>query len=513
MTRDSRSPDAIPKSSAARTNAARLSRRAFLGAGAASGALALASPLGAQTAPAVVRSPYPVARPSDLWKRAVPSGAQVVADARLGGAVSAAVADAATGVMLDQFDGADALPPASVAKVITALYALEHLGADHRFGTQVIATGPVAGGIVQGDLVLAGGGDPTLDSDGLVALVAQLKAAGITGVSGAFRVWDGALPQIERIDSDQTDYAGYNPAISGLNLNYNRVNFEWRKQGGAYAVSMDARAATVVPAVRVASVSIVARSTPLFAYRADATHEYWSVAQEALGNGGSRWLPVRRPALYAGDVFATLAAAQGVRLGPVQEARGLSAGTVVASVASAPLTVIVKDMLKYSTNLTAEVLGLATTRARGGQASTLKASAGLMSDWAQARFGVRSLSFVDHSGLGGASRITGADMVRVLVAPGVEARLAPLLKAVAVEDEGVSVVAKTGTLDFASALAGYVEVGGKRLAFASFAADLPARRQAQASAAEVPVGARTYNSRAKALHRAWISRWSTLYAV
>ena len=50
------------------------------------------------------------------------------------------------------------LPPASVGKTITALYALEHLGAGYRFSTRVQATGPVKDGVLRGDLVLVGGG-------------------------------------------------------------------------------------------------------------------------------------------------------------------------------------------------------------------------------------------------------------------------------------------------------------------------------------------------------------------
>ena len=69
-------------------------------------------------------------------------------------------------------------------------------------------------------------------------------------MTGRFLVAGGALPHVGEIASDQPEHVGYNPAISGLNLNYNRVNFEWKRDGGGYAVQMDARGERFVPMVR-----------------------------------------------------------------------------------------------------------------------------------------------------------------------------------------------------------------------------------------------------------------------
>ena len=87
-----------------------------------------------------------------------------------------------------------ALAPASVTKAVTALYALDTLGRGHRFATRLLAAGPVEDGVLRGDLVLAGGGDPTLDTDALADMAAGLKRAGVREVTGAFRVWGGAVP-------------------------------------------------------------------------------------------------------------------------------------------------------------------------------------------------------------------------------------------------------------------------------------------------------------------------------
>ncbi|MBU2936522.1 MULTISPECIES: D-alanyl-D-alanine carboxypeptidase/D-alanyl-D-alanine endopeptidase [Pacificibacter] len=494
------------------------SRRAALGLllGGAAGA-AMAQSAGV---PVVTSSPYPIARPKDLHKLSVPSGEALIKASKVSGAVSYAVADE-TGKILEAHGPVLRLPPASVAKVITAIYALEHLGGDFTFATDVFATGTLVNGVIQGDVILAGSGDPTLDTDRLGDLAGQLAAMGVTGITGKFYVFGAALPRIEHIDHQQTEYAGYNPTITGLNINYNRVHFEWKKRGDAFDLVMDARAKRFAPKVRIAQMKIAERGLPVFDHTAGVGRDDWTVSRSALGNGGARWLPVRLPALYAGEVFAAVARGQGVSLPNPERLEVLPANVMrLAQLQSIDLTKIVRDMLKYSTNLTAEVIGLAASRKRGLDPMDLSSSAQAMSAWAKDRLGTRHLDFVDHSGLGGASVVSTSDMVRLLSVKGIEPLLGPLLKPIAARDGDYKVItspdidihAKTGTLDFVSTLAGYVTApDGQRLTFAVFAADLPARRAAKAQGNEVPKGAKTFNARAKRLQQAMIRRWAVVY--
>ena len=78
----------------------------------------------------------------------------LIAAAKLGGEVGYIVVEAESGRVLESSAADRPMPPASVAKTLTATYALEVLGQDYRFVTKVIGTGPVSNGIVQGDLVL-----------------------------------------------------------------------------------------------------------------------------------------------------------------------------------------------------------------------------------------------------------------------------------------------------------------------------------------------------------------------
>ncbi len=484
-----------------------ISRRALI-----AGMMAAALPAWAEAPATSPRPPRRGQKPGVVIK----GPAALIAAAKLGGVACYVVADALTGAVLESGDADTAVPPASVAKAITAQFALDRLGAAHRFRTKLMATGPVAAGVVQGDLVLVGAGDPTLSSDHLGDLAAVLAARGITGITGRYLACDGALPAIDRIDADQPEYVGYNPAISGLNLNFNRVNFEWKKAGKGYALQMDARGERFMPLVSMARMGIADREGPLFDYTPGVAEDSWTVARAALGASGSRWLPVRHPGVYTAEVFATLISAHGVKLPPADILARPPAGDVLAEHVSDDLGTILRDMLKFSTNVTAEVVGL-----HASGAGTLGGSGAAMTEWAQARLGMTS-RFADHSGLGDASRVTAADMVRGLIAAQkTGAGLAGILRDVGMRDdqgkviEGhpVQVMAKSGTLNFVSGLAGYITPpGGRALVFAVFCADT-ARRDALVMAdRERPEGGEAWTKRARKLQGQLINRWAGLYA-
>lgn len=454
-------------------------------------------------------SPRPASKPGSSVARAGGS-ATIVSGAGLGGTVGFVVMESASGKIIEAMNETVSLPPASVAKAVTSFYALDRLGAGYRYATRVMATGPVQNGRLQGDLILVGSGDPSLDTDRLGELAQALAARGIKEISGRYLGYAGGIPHIDEIDRDQPDYVGYNPAISGLNLNYNRVNFEWKRGGKGYQLSMDARGKRFIPAVSMADVSAVARETPLFTYKRGQNRDRWTVAQAALGKGGSRWLPVRHPEIYTTEVFATLMRAHGLRLPAASLIGALPAATVLAETRSEPLPEIMRDMLKYSTNMTAEAVGLTASGAAG-----LRLSAAQMQAWAAAKHGITS-RFVDHSGLGGDSRISARDMAHLFRAAR-GGMLPGLLKEQGIrgadgkqiKGHPTRVVAKTGTLNFVSALAGYIQpASGKELTFAIFSADTRRRDALSMLEREQPEGGRQWTRRARTMQAQLISHWA-----
>ncbi|WP_299350949.1 D-alanyl-D-alanine carboxypeptidase/D-alanyl-D-alanine-endopeptidase [uncultured Shimia sp.] len=490
------------------------SRRLFLTSVAAS----ISTPVWANPPATSLR---PRLRPAGLRRSYAADSNDLIKASGVSGKVGYAVADAKTGLLLEGYEAETGLPPASVTKAVTAMYALDVLGAAHRFETRLLAKGTLSNGVLKGDLVLVGGGDPTLDTNALAGLAKALKQAGVREVTGRFLVWGSALPSIRAIDPGQPDHVGYSPAISGLSLNYNRVYFEWKRaSGGGWAVSMDARSDRYRPEVTMAKMRIVKRDLPVYTYQSRGGTDHWTVASGALGNGGGRWLPVRQPEIYAGEVFRTMARAHGIVLKAPKKASAKPEGASLASHKSPQLRDILRDMLRYSTNITAEMVGLSATRARGVKAGSLKVSAGEMNKWASGALGMRNAALVDHSGLGGASRLRAGEMAKALANTSRQAVLQPILKDIKLRDGdgnvkkniATQVKAKTGTLNFVSGLAGYLKAqDGTQLTFAVFVADTAARRAIADKDKERPKGARAWNRKAKRLQQRLIERWDSLY--
>ncbi len=466
-------------------------------------------------------SKRPVLRPLSARERAALGPEPLIKAANLRGEVGFAVVDVATGEVLESYGTEITLPPASVNKAVTALYALSVLGGDHRFETRLVGNGPIVDGVLKGDLILEGGGDPTLDTDDLVTLAKSLAATGVRRVDGRFLVYGGALPSVDTIDGSQPPHVGYSPAISGLCLNFNRVYFDWKVSGANIDVTMEARGKSLRPPVRVARMDLSDRRGPVFEYESRNGQDRWSVARNVLKKDGGRWLPVRQPELYAGEAFAWIANRQGVALPTPEKTSSRPNGDVLVSHQSGDLTSILRDMLKYSTNVTAEMVGLAATKAKGQYAASLLRSARDMETWAKTELGMQKAKFVDHSGLGDASRMNAQELAKALVVLGQRDVLEPILKDIVLKnsqggpdrDHPIKVRAKTGTLNFVSGLSGYMHApDGRVMSFAIFAADAATRAALTRAQRERPRGAQSWNARAKKLQQQLIERWGLVYA-
>ena len=120
----------------------------------------------------------------------------------------------------------NALCPASSLKTVTTAAALEVLGPEFRFSTKLLSGKEIpASGVLDGDLVLAGSGDPTFTSEDLDALADEVIKAGLKRVNGKLEI-DGADFHEPPV-SDHWNWGdignAYGAGAFGFNLDRNRI--------------------------------------------------------------------------------------------------------------------------------------------------------------------------------------------------------------------------------------------------------------------------------------------------
>jgi D-alanyl-D-alanine carboxypeptidase/D-alanyl-D-alanine-endopeptidase (penicillin-binding protein 4) len=166
--------------------------RSSKGAALAGGLLAalMASSCAARTADPLTPAPVVTARQAGIRELQRDLAAILASPVLRHGTAGAAVQSVDRNEPLFRYNADRLLLPASALKLITAAVAAERLGWDYRYTTTIRRAGRIEDGVLHGDLVVAGTGDPTFSSryedvDGVFARwAAQLIAAGIRRVEG-----------------------------------------------------------------------------------------------------------------------------------------------------------------------------------------------------------------------------------------------------------------------------------------------------------------------------------------
>ena len=455
----------------------------------------------------------PAAAPSER------ASAATVASRPSGTEIGYLLIDLESGQTLAELNPDLPLIPASTTKLATAVVALDVLGPDHRYRTELLVQGVVEEGVLQGDLILKGGGDPALDVADLLGLVVRLETSGIRRVEGRFLVDDMALPRLSEIEPTQPLEAAYNPGIGALSLAFNRVRVSWR--GGATV-----RTATLPPLEEAIFEPAPPRMLPpsgIELKTAGGDAVVWRVADRGR-RYQERSLPVKDPGLHAGRFFHRLAAAQGIELGPPLRGTAYPGAQLLAVHESVPLRRLLRDMLVYSNNMMAELIGLSAAARLGNTSSGLDAAGELLLrhlqllmpevDWQDAALG-------NHSGLDGEARLTPRQLAAIAHYGWRTDALPALLPgggwsgtlANRFDDpsNALRVWAKTGTVNYGSALAGYLFPASDRPAvFVTMVSDLDARATYDAlprPTRSANGAANAWNARARALQDDLVEGW------
>ena len=323
--------------------------------------------------------------------------------------------DAATGAVLTARNPDGAFVPASAIKAATAMMALDVLGPEHRAVTRLYTSGAVEGGTLNGDLILVGGGDPELYTEHYLPMIRALKKQGIRRIGGRFLFDDSLFPESRAISATHDGDVSYNAGVGALSLNFNRLRLSWQRSGKSLQARIDARTDKMSVPVDIVTAGVAPAGTqaPRGVVRVVAGGiPRWTVVPTAR-RSGAMWVPVKRVGLMAAHVFQRLAANRGIAL-PGPERGALPAGAaVVAAHRSGPLIEAVRHFLKYSNNVATEIVGLAAARRMAGKPLDLAQSGRAMAAWWRRRLpdgDWTGLRIANHSGLSRETRVSPRQM-------------------------------------------------------------------------------------------------------
>jgi serine-type D-Ala-D-Ala carboxypeptidase/endopeptidase (penicillin-binding protein 4) len=141
---------------------------------------------------------------------------------------------------LYSLNAATLVMPGSTMKLVTAAAAAELLGWEHLFETKIVSTAAIDDGVLRGDLVVVGGGDPSIsersDAPGRLSLLArQVRAAGITRIEGGIIGDDDVFDDRPYGDGWTLDNLPYGYAAPVSALEYNEGSVDLVIQAGATA--------------------------------------------------------------------------------------------------------------------------------------------------------------------------------------------------------------------------------------------------------------------------------------
>ncbi len=403
-------------------------------------------------------------------------------------ALAAIVVDAAPAingkaVPLVNHRGAALVNPASVMKLVTTYASLELLGPAYTWATPVFIDGSIKDGVLTGNLIIQGRGDPKLVIERLWLLLRRVQSLGIKTITGdilldrsAFAV---AAPNAA--DFDGEPLRPYNAAPDALLINFKAVvmSFVPNYASGIASVSFEPPLANVQMQTTVplsSSKDCSDYRTALAADFSDPSRISFKGAYP-LACGEKVWpVAYADPASYTERAVAGMWAEMGGKLGGRVQGGRVPAGLKsVFEVSSPSLAEVIRDINKFSNNVMAQQLFL-TLSLKSAPAS-LEASRSVVQLWWRERFGEPDMPVLDNgSGLSRQERVTPQGLARMLQTAFISGAMPELMASLPITgidgtlrssksrvSQGWAHL-KTGTLRDATALAGYVHTpSGRRL--------------------------------------------------
>jgi D-alanyl-D-alanine carboxypeptidase/D-alanyl-D-alanine-endopeptidase (penicillin-binding protein 4) len=386
------------------------------------------------------------------------------------------------------FNAALPMNPASVMKLVITYAALELLGPAYTWKTEAYALGPVRDGVLEGDLLLKGYGDPKLGFEQFWLLLRQLRAKGLREVRGNL-VLDRGFFEAGSHDParfDNEPLRPYNVGPDALLLNYKSIRLVFLADAERKAVAVQAEPMPaqldLVNLVKLGEG--VCGSAWYEGIRMDLAHAGAAARLILTGTFPAacgekqRHVAVLDHPQYVAGVFRQLWGELGGQFsGGVREGAVPAEAHLLARGESPPLAEVVREVNKFSNNVMARQLYLTLGAEKVAQPARLADAEAAVRNWlAQKSLPMAELSIENGAGLSRSDRISAESLGRLLLAAyaspvmpefiaslplaGMDGTMKKRLNGNAVAGQAH---VKTGYLEGARALAGYVlDRRGKR---------------------------------------------------
>jgi serine-type D-Ala-D-Ala carboxypeptidase/endopeptidase (penicillin-binding protein 4) len=410
--------------------------------------------------------------------------------------VGVEVMQASNGDVLFAHNAGVQFNPASNTKMLTTAAAMSYLGPDFRYHTVLYGPEPDGDGVVHGDIVLRGSGDPSLTTTDVAEIARELAGRGVKRIEGDLF----ADPRFHA-RGHRADDGGEGDGALILNRNAYGVRVRPGDVGHPALVTPEPRVDLFAVENQTTTVHGKRSRLRIDSYRRD--DRLVITVRGRIADNRGEYIDMRRLAdgsLLAASVLRSAFNDFGVELTGRVRGGSVAASSMLAEHVSSPLADVCKISNKPSNNFVAEAIyktlggelyGMPGTLAKGTRAvAEYLGSAGIKPG---------AYRIVNGSGLTHENRITPADLSSLLrkiyfdisVAPEFLASLAiagidGTIRNRFLGTDAVGLVrAKTGTLSGVSALSGYVGEKDDVLIFSIFVQGFRQRRMNEVRHAQV----------------------------
>ena len=312
--------------------------------------------------------------------------------------------------------------PASNMKLVTAAAALSELGPDYRFLTTVTTDAPEIGSTLAGNLYVRGTGDPSFVTEELYKLAESIRVRGVDRIQGDIVLdaswFDSLAATSDLVAGGDRAYHARTGALS-LNFNGLAVHVTPGDSHGEPAVVRLAPETSFVDVRNLASTRRRGARTALTVHRANENGRNVVTVEGSIAVGSGPHVAYRNiddvPGYFGSSLVRFLAEAGVVVDGSVRSGRAPDEGLLVAEHRSKPLSLIIRDLNKYSNNFVAEQLLKALSASAFGPPGTTSGGIRVLEDFlVSAGADSTSWSISDGSGFSRANRLSPRALARVI---------------------------------------------------------------------------------------------------